>query len=89
MVKLAPSARQTSASSYQNSSILMAYPPPGIPPNPTPSPHRFHQRLSQTGLHGLLLRQALAQIGAQAAQLCDAGDDAGLFGEGREHHLGI
>ena len=44
--------------------------------------HRRHQRLGQTGLHGLALGQALAQVGAQAAQGGDAGDDAGLFGEG-------
>jgi len=41
-----------------------------------------HQRLGQTGLHYLALGQALAQVGAQAAQGGDAGDDAGLFGEG-------
>jgi hypothetical protein len=40
------------------------------------------QRLGQMGLGGLAGRQALAQVGAQAAQLGYAGDDAGLFGEG-------
>jgi hypothetical protein len=33
----------------------------------------LHQRLSQARLHYLALGQALAQVGAQAAQLCDAG----------------
>ena len=42
--------------------------------------HLLHQRLGQTRLHCLALGQALAQLKAQAAQLCDAGDDAGLFG---------
>ena len=36
------------------------------------------------GLGGLAGGQALAQVGAQAAQLSYAGDDAGLFGEGWE-----
>ena len=44
--------------------------------------HLLHQRLGQARLHCLALGQALAQLKAQAAQLCDAGDDAGLFGEG-------
>ena len=44
--------------------------------------HLLHQRLRQARLHCLALGQALAQVGAQAAQLGDAGDDAGLFGEG-------
>ena len=48
--------------------------------------HLLHQRLRQVRLHCLALGQALAQVGAQAAQLCDAGDDAGLFGEGWERH---
>ena len=48
--------------------------------------HLLHQRLGQTRLHCLALGQALAQLKAQAAQLCDAGDDAGLFGEGWERH---
>ena len=38
------------------------------------------------GLGGLACGQALAQVGAQAAQLGCAGDDAGLFGEGWERH---
>jgi hypothetical protein len=42
----------------------------------------LHQRLGQMGLGGLAGGQALAQVGAQAAQLGYAGDDAGLFGEG-------
>ena len=46
--------------------------------------HLLHQRLGQTRLHCLALGQALAQLKAQAAQLGDAGNDAGLFGEGRE-----
>ena len=48
------------------------------------SRYRSRQLLGQTRLHGLLLRQALAQVGAEAAQGGDAGDDAGLFGEGWE-----
>ena len=40
-----------------------------------------HQRLCQMGLGGLAGGQVLAQVGAQAAQLGYAGDDAGLFGE--------
>mgnify|MGYP003585029254 CR=1 FL=1 len=48
--------------------------------------HLLHQRLGQARLHCLALGQALAQLKAQAAQLCDAGDDAGLFGEGWERH---
>ena len=48
------------------------------------SGHLLHQRLGQTGLHGLTVGKALAQVGAQAAQCGDAGDDAGLFGEGWE-----
>ena len=44
----------------------------------------YQQRFGQTGLHGLAFGQALAQVGAQAAQGGDAGDDAGLFGEGWE-----
>jgi hypothetical protein len=36
------------------------------------------------GLGGLAGGQALAQVGAQAAQLGYAGDDAGLFGVGWE-----
>ena len=44
--------------------------------------HLLHQRLGQTRLHCLALGQALAQVGAEAAQGGDAGDDAGLFGEG-------
>ena len=48
--------------------------------------HLLHQRLGQTRLHCLALGQALAQLKAQAAQLCDAGDDAGLFGEEWERH---
>jgi len=52
--------------------------------------HRCHKRLSQTGLHGLAFGQALAQVGAQAAQGGDAGDDAGLFGEwGKRKHVPI
>jgi len=47
------------------------------------SRHFSHQHLGQPGLHGLALGQALAQVGAQAAQGGDTGDDAGLFGEGR------
>ena len=46
------------------------------------SGHLLHQRLGQMGLGGLAGGQALAQVGAQAAQLGYAGDDAGLFGEG-------
>ena len=42
----------------------------------------LHQRLGQMGLGGLAGGQALAQVGAQAAQGGYAGDDAGLFGEG-------
>jgi hypothetical protein len=38
-----------------------------------------HQRLGQTGLHRLAFGQTLAQVGAQAAQGGDAGNDAGLF----------
>ena len=34
------------------------------------------------GLDGLTGGQALAQVGAQAAQFFDASDDTGLFGEG-------
>ena len=49
--------------------------------------HLLHQRLGQTRLHCLALGQALAQIGAQAAQLCDAGDDAGLFSEGGKRNF--
>ena len=41
------------------------------------SGHLLHQRLGQMGLGGLAVGQALAQIGAQAAQLGYAGDDAG------------
>ena len=48
--------------------------------------HLLHQRLGQTRLHCLALGQALAQVSAQAAQLRDAGDDAGLFGEGGERN---
>ena len=48
--------------------------------------HLLHQRLGQTRLHCLALGQALAQLKAQAAQLRDAGNDAGLFGEGWERH---
>ena len=44
----------------------------------------YQQRLGQTGLHGLAFGQTLAQVGAQAAQGGDAGDDAGLFGEWRK-----
>ena len=52
--------------------------------------HLLHQRLGQARLHCLALGQALAQLKAQAAQLCDAGDDAGLFGEGWEwNHITI
>jgi hypothetical protein len=36
------------------------------------------------GLGGLAGGQAMAQVGAQAAQLGYAGDDARLFGEGWE-----
>ena len=50
----------------------------------------YQQRLGQTGLHGLTFGQALAQVGAQAAQGGDAGDDAGLFGEwGKRKHVPI
>ena len=38
------------------------------------------------GLRDQRLGQALAQVGAQLAQGGDAGDDAGLFGEGWERH---
>jgi len=48
------------------------------------STHCIDQRLGQMGLGGLAGGQALAQVGAQAAQLGYAGDDAGLFGEGWE-----
>ncbi len=36
------------------------------------------------GLGDLRSHQALAQVGAEAAQLFYTGDDAGLFGEGWE-----
>lgn len=52
------------------------------------STHRIHQRLGQMGLGGLAGGQALAQVGAQAAQLGYAGDDAGLFGEGWDGYNG-
>ena len=42
-----------------------------------------HQRIGELGLGVAGLMQALAQVGAEAAQLFDAGDDAVLFGEGR------
>lgn len=51
----------------------------------TLTPGLRDQRLGQAGLYGLTLGQALAQVGAQLAQGGDAGDDAGLFGEGWEH----
>ena len=43
----------------------------------------YQQRLGQTGLHCLAFGQALAQVRAQTAQGGDAGDDAGLFCQGR------
>ena len=39
------------------------------------------QRLGQMTLGGLAGGEALAQGGAEVAELGDAGDDAGLFGE--------
>ena len=41
-----------------------------------------HQRVGEAGLGGAGLLQVFAQIGAEATQLFDAGDDAVLFGEG-------
>ncbi len=46
----------------------------------TSAGYGLYQRLGQVGLGGLAGGQALAQVGAQAAQLGYAGDDAGLFG---------
>ncbi len=40
------------------------------------------QDFGQLRLRGLAGGQALAQVGAEAMQGFDAGDDAGLFGEG-------
>ena len=51
------------------------------------SRHKSHQRLGKTCLHGLAFGQALAQVGAQAAQGGDSGDNAGLFGEGWQSKL--
>jgi hypothetical protein len=43
----------------------------------------FHQRFGQAGLGDAGFAEAGAQVGAEAAELFNAGDDAGLFGEGR------
>ena len=48
--------------------------------------HLLHQRLGQARLHCLALGQALSQVSAQAAQLRDAGDDAGLFEQRRQRN---
>lgn len=50
------------------------------------SGHLLHQHLGQMGLGALADGQALAQVGAQAAQLGYAGDDVGLLGERWERH---
>jgi len=42
----------------------------------------FHQRLRQQRLLSAGGGEALAQVGAQGAQVGYVGDDAGLFGEG-------
>jgi len=39
------------------------------------------ERVGELGLGSTGLLQALAQVGAEVAQLFDAGDDAVLFGE--------
>ena len=41
-----------------------------------------HQSLGEVGLCRSNLVQALVQVGAEVAQVFDAGDDAVLFGEG-------
>lgn len=44
----------------------------------------LHQGFGEEGLDGLPGGEALAQVGAQAAQGFDTGDDAGLFGKWRK-----
>ena len=41
-----------------------------------------YQRIGQAGLGFSCTREAFAQVGAEAAEFFDAGDDAVLFGEG-------
>lgn len=46
------------------------------------SRHLLHPRLRQLGLGSARLGERAPQLLAQGAQFGDAGDDAGLFGEG-------
>lgn len=45
-----------------------------------------YQRVSEAGLDFAGLRESLAQIGAEAAELFDAGDDALLFRKRRNRN---